>query len=380
MKKAALVGLTGYAARHFDCIQEEEELQLAAVAVLPADAEKHPEEMEKVKATGCTVYDSAEAMFESEKGNVDICFLPTSISSHAPLTVAALDSGFHVLVEKPVAGTLEDVARMKQARDRTGLAVSVGFQDTSREDLQRLKLELHRGTWGKLQSVSVSGLWPRPFEYYDRNDWAGKIVHRGVTINDSPINNAMAHFLNNALHLASPEQGRSATVTQVEGDLYRCYPIESFDTLSLKFETEEGIPIRFSSSHVHVARLEPEVVCRTDTHLVKIGLWSASLCDLEGEQLEDLSIGDVDVGRANMVKAMVDVASGREERYTRCSLEIAEAPLRAVALIHDTLEINNVAVDDLHQEGDQRILEGVDRAIQQCTQKQLTFRELGIHF
>jgi predicted dehydrogenase len=47
---------------------------------------------------------------------IDIC-LPTGL--HAPLSIAALDAGKHVLCEKPMALTPEDCARMLQARDRT---------------------------------------------------------------------------------------------------------------------------------------------------------------------------------------------------------------------------------------------------------------------
>jgi predicted dehydrogenase len=46
---------------------------------------------------------------------IDIC-LPTGM--HAPLTIAALNAGKHVLCEKPMALTTEDCARMLEASDR----------------------------------------------------------------------------------------------------------------------------------------------------------------------------------------------------------------------------------------------------------------------
>ncbi len=48
---------------------------------------------------------------------LDIC-LPTG--QHAPIAIAALDAGKHVLFEKPMALNAEDCQRMLQARDRSG--------------------------------------------------------------------------------------------------------------------------------------------------------------------------------------------------------------------------------------------------------------------
>jgi predicted dehydrogenase len=56
------------------------------------------------------------AMIEDpELDAIDIC-LPTGL--HAPVTIAALDAGKHVLCEKPMALTVEDCGRMLQARAR----------------------------------------------------------------------------------------------------------------------------------------------------------------------------------------------------------------------------------------------------------------------
>jgi len=56
------------------------------------------------------------AMIEDpELEALDIC-LPTGL--HAPVTIAALDAGKHVICEKPMALTVEDCGRMLQARAR----------------------------------------------------------------------------------------------------------------------------------------------------------------------------------------------------------------------------------------------------------------------
>jgi len=51
----------------------------------------------------------------------------TRHDSHAPLTLAALEAGKHVFVEKPLAMTVDELRRIVETQRRTGGAVQVGF-------------------------------------------------------------------------------------------------------------------------------------------------------------------------------------------------------------------------------------------------------------
>ena len=64
-----------------------------------------------------------QAMIEApDLEALDIC-LPTG--QHAPVTIAALDAGKHVLCEKPMALNRNDCQRMLQARDRSGKTLMI---------------------------------------------------------------------------------------------------------------------------------------------------------------------------------------------------------------------------------------------------------------
>ncbi len=65
----------------------------------------------------------SQAMIEAPDLNaLDIC-LPTG--QHAPITIAAMGAGKHVLCEKPMALTVEDCSRMLEARDRSGKVLMI---------------------------------------------------------------------------------------------------------------------------------------------------------------------------------------------------------------------------------------------------------------
>jgi len=69
-------------------------------------------------------YERVEDLCRSPK--VDAVYIATPHQFHAPHAVAALESGKHVLLEKPMALTLEDCDAMIEAAERRGLTLLVG--------------------------------------------------------------------------------------------------------------------------------------------------------------------------------------------------------------------------------------------------------------
>jgi predicted dehydrogenase len=59
--------------------------------------------------------------------DVDAVLITTPHAYHSEQTLAALEHGKHVLVEKPMAMTLEDADTIIAAQHRTGLIVQVGY-------------------------------------------------------------------------------------------------------------------------------------------------------------------------------------------------------------------------------------------------------------
>jgi myo-inositol 2-dehydrogenase/D-chiro-inositol 1-dehydrogenase len=69
---------------------------------------------------------------------------------HAEITIAALEAGKHVLLEKPMATTAADCRRIVETVERTGRLLSVGFE---------LRLSVQ---WGRIKSLIEEGRVGRP--------------------------------------------------------------------------------------------------------------------------------------------------------------------------------------------------------------------------
>jgi predicted dehydrogenase len=83
--------------------------------------------------------------------DVEGVVLATAAGSHAELAIAALEAGKHVLVEKPLATTVEDGERMVAVADRMGLVLMVGHTFLHSPPVHRLRTYITDGLLGDIK-------------------------------------------------------------------------------------------------------------------------------------------------------------------------------------------------------------------------------------
>src|ERR1017187_3501058 len=259
--RVALIGVSGYGKVYYDLLHKlhsgGEALLTAAAIIDPANEKTAVAEL---GAIGCEVFADYREMLERHRGRLDLCAIPTGIPWHTPMTLAALGARAHVLVEKPLAATLDEVDAIQAAEKAWERLVMVGFQYHYCAENLNLKRELLASSIGRLRRIRVIGFWPRGADYYSRTDWAGRIRTGDSWVLDSPVSNAFAHHLSLALFFAGSEVSRSASAVRLAAELYRARPIENYDTASLRIETVEGIDVYFFASHSCKSTVEPEIV------------------------------------------------------------------------------------------------------------------------
>ena len=143
-------GLIG--ARHLHFIEADPALTLAGV-VDPAPK----------AAADAPVFADLAAVDVPADGIV----VATPTATHAALTIAALERGLHVLVEKPVADGLEAADRMIAAAAAHGRHVLVGHHRRHHPALARLREIVRGGAIGTPVAASVLWLMGKPDDYFD---------------------------------------------------------------------------------------------------------------------------------------------------------------------------------------------------------------------
>jgi len=105
------------------------------------------------KKFGGRVFSSREDLLADPQ--VDAVHILTPTKHHVTTALASLSAGKHVLVEKPVAESKEDIARLQEAAKRSGRVCMPGHNYIYVPSLQRAKRLIQNGKLGKIASLWI---------------------------------------------------------------------------------------------------------------------------------------------------------------------------------------------------------------------------------
>ena len=168
---------------------------------------------------------------------------------HAPLVIAALESGHHVLVEKPLSDSVSQADRMIETAHRAGKLLGVALQHRTRAEVQAAFDFVQSGGLGLLQRVDLIGNWPRKRGYFEMAPWRGTWRGEGGGI----VINQGQHDLDLLHYLAGPPS-RVVAWTRT-----RLHHIETEDTAAAMLEWPSG-----AIGSVHLSTCEVDISQRLE--------------------------------------------------------------------------------------------------------------------
>lgn len=243
--EVAIAGLGGFAGQHHAALADlEREGECHVVATCDPNFEAMPSEIGRygLADRGVVLYSSLEALLEAHKP--DLVTLPTPIPLHAAQHRAVIRAGAACYLEKPPTLDEEEFSSMCEVDAEGRFATQVGFNFVGDPFRLALRARVRAGEFGPLLRATLLAVWPRDRAYYARNGWAGRLRVGNQWVQDSPMGNAVAHYVQNLLSWADAKE-----VDRVESRLFRAHPIESFDTAFVRAfagETE----LRIAVTHI----------------------------------------------------------------------------------------------------------------------------------
>lgn len=170
MLKIGIIGAGNISGAHIDAYKAfPERCQIIAVCDIYRD--KALEKIEQYGLREAHAYSEPKELMDLDLDLVSICTPPYT---HAQLSMDFMHAGSSVLIEKPMASSLEECDQMNRAAEETGKILSVVAQNRYRTPMMKLKSVLDSGMMGRIVHVQVDSFWWRGHSYYDlwwRGTW-----------------------------------------------------------------------------------------------------------------------------------------------------------------------------------------------------------------
>lgn len=169
----AIIGCGRIAQRHAEHIQR--------LGKLAAVCDNIPERAKSLADKhGAASYTDIDTLLREVKG-IDVVSVCSPNGLHAVHSIKALQSGFHVLCEKPMALTVQDCGEMINAAERANKRLFIVKQSRFNPPVAAVKKVIEEGRLGRICSVQLSCFWNRNEEYY-KDSWKGTKKLDGGTL------------------------------------------------------------------------------------------------------------------------------------------------------------------------------------------------------
>jgi UDP-N-acetyl-2-amino-2-deoxyglucuronate dehydrogenase len=217
--RVGLVGCGAISTQHLEAISALDGLQLVGVV------DAFPERARAVgEQWGVPWSIRLEELLERD--DVDAVAVTSPSGLHPGHALAALRSGRHVLVEKPIALRVADADEIVREGHERGLVVATISQRRFEPVVRALRAVIDAGALGRLSLVIAEGLYDRPQSYYDSAAW------RGTRNLDGGV------LMNQAIHMVDLVRWIGGPVASVAGHvatLGHVMEAEDTATVSLRF-------------------------------------------------------------------------------------------------------------------------------------------------
>ena len=158
--KVAVIGVGSMGFNHLRVYTEIDGLEVVGASDIS------PERLKIVNGRfGVKVFTDYKELFEKEKPEAVSITVPTS--EHEIVASYALEQGAHVLVEKPIAATIDEGKRLIELAKKRGLQLMVGHIIRFNPAMQSLKARLDNGDLGKIFQVFCRRAGPFPARIRD---------------------------------------------------------------------------------------------------------------------------------------------------------------------------------------------------------------------
>lgn len=167
--KYALIGCGRISPNHIVAAQKNGLEIIALCDIDPSQAEDKILKFDLSKSI--PIYTDYRLMLHEKKPElVAIC---TESGKHASIAIDCIDAGCHVIIEKPIALSIEDADKIINRGKEKNVKVCACHQNRFNKSIQKIREAVEKRRFGKLLHATAHIRWARDHEYYSRAKWRG---------------------------------------------------------------------------------------------------------------------------------------------------------------------------------------------------------------
>ena len=132
-------------------------------------------------------YTDYKLMLEKEKP--ELVAIATESGKHAAIALDCIEAGCNLIIEKPIALSLEDADMIIQKAEEKGVKVCACHQNRFNKSIQKIRDAVEKKRFGKMFYGTAHIRWCRDYEYYHRASWRGTWEQDGGALMNQCIHN-----------------------------------------------------------------------------------------------------------------------------------------------------------------------------------------------
>jgi predicted dehydrogenase len=248
-------------------------------------------------------YDDAQELVDDP--DVNAIYIATPPSSHATFAIMAMKAGKPVYIEKPMASSYEECARINRISKETGIPCFVAYYRRYLPYFLKVKELIDNGSIGKVINVQIRFAQPPSELDYNRTNLPWRLL---------PSIAGGGYFYDLAPHQLDILQEMFGCILEAEGfcaNIGGLYDVE--DTVSASFRFESGLPGSGSWCFVaHESAKEDRIELIGDKGMICFSVFTFDPIALHTERgREEIPVENPTYVQLPLIKAVVEHLQGK---------------------------------------------------------------------
>lgn len=182
--KYALIGCGRISPNHIEAAKNNG-LDFTAICDIVPEAMR--EKAERFGIEHVRQYTDYRELLAKEKP--ELVAIATESGKHAAIALDCIEAGCNVIIEKPIALSIEDADAIIQKAAEKGVKVCANHQNRFNKSIQKIHSAVEEGRFGKMLHGAAHVRWNRGRGYYEQAPWRGTWAQDGGCLMNQCIHN-----------------------------------------------------------------------------------------------------------------------------------------------------------------------------------------------